>query len=69
MLGPAGGTALGFATAGVFTHTCGVTSSGAAYCWGDNEAGELGDGSTTDRTTPTPVVGPEGGSALVFQTP
>ena len=69
VLGPAGGAALGFAIVGVFTHTCGVTSSGAAYCWGDNEAGELGDGSTTDRTTPMPVVGPGGGAALVFQTP
>ena len=35
-----------------------LTSAGAAYCWGHNDEGELGDGSTTWHTTPVPVFGP-----------
>lgn len=38
-------------------HSCGLTAAGKAYCWGRNDAGQLGDSSTTDRTTPTLVAG------------
>jgi alpha-tubulin suppressor-like RCC1 family protein len=38
-------------------HTCGVTTVGEAYCWGDNTNGVLGDGTTAQRTTPTLVSG------------
>ncbi len=38
-------------------HTCGITIDGAAYCWGSNRYGQLGDGMTTRRTTPTRVSG------------
>jgi alpha-tubulin suppressor-like RCC1 family protein len=41
-------------TAGVY-HTCGLTSLGAAYCWGDNETSQLGNGSTGFSTDTTPV--------------
>ena len=36
-------------------HTCGVTQTGAGYCWGYNGSGQLGDGSTTSRTVPTSI--------------
>ncbi|MFT4127920.1 MAG: protein kinase, partial [Gordonia sp. (in: high G+C Gram-positive bacteria)] len=31
--------------------------SGTLYCWGDNSFGQLGDGTTTNRTTPAAVPG------------
>jgi len=40
-----------------YDHTCGVTTSGVAYCWGWNFSGQLGDGTATDRTTPRLVAG------------
>lgn len=36
---------------------CGLDADGKAYCWGRNTAGALGDGTFTDRNTPTPVAG------------
>jgi len=53
-----GGLSFGQLRAGGFIgHTCGLTGSGAAYCWGENERGQVGDGSTTDRSTPSAVAG------------
>jgi alpha-tubulin suppressor-like RCC1 family protein len=39
------------------THSCGVTTTGTAYCWGQNTMGELGDGTLTSSSVPVPVAG------------
>jgi alpha-tubulin suppressor-like RCC1 family protein len=38
-------------------RSCGVTTDSRAYCWGWNQKGQLGDGTTTDRVRPTVVAG------------
>jgi alpha-tubulin suppressor-like RCC1 family protein len=37
------------------SHTLGLRSDGTLYAWGDNSAGQLGDGSTTNRRIPVPI--------------
>src|SRR5438309_1448584 len=53
-------TAVAAGGAGQGSHTCGVTTDGAIYCWGFNGRGQLGDGTHTDRFVPTLVQGPAG---------
>lgn len=43
-------------SAGYF-HVCARTASGSAMCWGDGALGQLGTGSWTNRSLPTPVAG------------
>ncbi len=33
-------------------HSCAVKTDGSLWCWGSNDHGQLGDGTTVDKTTP-----------------
>ena len=46
-------------------HMCALTTTGSIRCWGANAIGQLGDGTTTDRTTPVDVFGLTRGVASV----
>jgi alpha-tubulin suppressor-like RCC1 family protein len=47
-------------TSGDQSHTCAL-ENGAVWCWGRNEFGKLGDGSTTNQTKPITVSAVAGG--------
>ena len=40
-----------------YSHACGLASTGAAFCWGDNGSGQLGTGNTTASPVPVLVQG------------
>lgn len=55
--GPPAATCTSAIGAGV-SHACAVRDDGTAWCWGSNNFGQLGDGSTTDRDAPVQVAAP-----------
>jgi alpha-tubulin suppressor-like RCC1 family protein len=52
-----GGLTFTAISAGANGQTCGIVTSGAAYCWGSNANGELGNGTTASSSAPVPVSG------------
>ena len=37
------------------SHSCALNGSGSVFCWGKNDHGQLGDGSTAQRTEPVEI--------------
>ena len=54
--------------AGGYNHTCALKADGTVWCWGNNASGELGDGTTTERHSPTQVTGLTGVSVIATTT-
>jgi alpha-tubulin suppressor-like RCC1 family protein len=46
--------------AAAISNVCAVTSLGAAYCWGSNTGGQLGDSTTSTSNVPRRVILPAG---------
>ncbi|MBL7544115.1 MAG: hypothetical protein JNL11_09875 [Bdellovibrionaceae bacterium] len=60
----AGGSTSQILATGAY-HSCAVDSNQSAWCWGYNNRGQLGDGSTTNSTRPQSVPGLASGVSAI----
>jgi alpha-tubulin suppressor-like RCC1 family protein len=51
-------------SAGLGANACAATNDGAAWCWGGNSSGSLGDGTTTERDRAVQVTEAGGGNLV-----
>jgi len=55
VVGLSGATVLSLST--TYATTCALLADKTVRCWGDNSSGQIGDGTTTNRHTPTQMSG------------
>jgi alpha-tubulin suppressor-like RCC1 family protein len=53
------------AIAAGWAHTCAITPEGGVQCWGNNDYGQLGDGTNKKSNLPVDVVGISGASNII----
>jgi alpha-tubulin suppressor-like RCC1 family protein len=53
------------AIAAGIAHTCAITPTGGVQCWGNNDFGQLGDGTNRSSNIRVNVVGAQGGTSIV----